>query len=278
MEKSNWLADGIFSLQLLFLGRHGEGWHNAAETYYGTPAWNCYYSLLDGNATASWADAKLTSTGISQALVANKLWAKLISEQNIQVPQAYYTSPLSRCLATANLTFAGLNLPHRYPFVPTVKEKLREGISEHTCDHRSNRTYIHASFPSYRIEPGFSEYDELWTGVTAETSDAQDVRSKQLLDHVFSHDPSTYISFTSHSGEIASVLRVLGHRTFSLSTGAVIPVLVKAQWLPATSTTAAASWTPSPHCTLPPVTSISNGANGGCVCPNSAAPVTQTLA
>jgi hypothetical protein len=22
------------------LGRHGEGWHNAAETYYGTPAWN----------------------------------------------------------------------------------------------------------------------------------------------------------------------------------------------------------------------------------------------
>ena len=28
--------------KLLFMGRHGEGWHNAAETYYGTPAWNCY--------------------------------------------------------------------------------------------------------------------------------------------------------------------------------------------------------------------------------------------
>lgn len=26
--------------KVLFLGRHGEGWHNAAETYYGTPAWN----------------------------------------------------------------------------------------------------------------------------------------------------------------------------------------------------------------------------------------------
>lgn len=26
--------------KLLILGRHGEGWHNAAETYYGTPAWN----------------------------------------------------------------------------------------------------------------------------------------------------------------------------------------------------------------------------------------------
>jgi hypothetical protein len=26
--------------KVLFLGRHGDGWHNAAETYYGTPAWN----------------------------------------------------------------------------------------------------------------------------------------------------------------------------------------------------------------------------------------------
>ena len=26
--------------KLLFLGRHGEGYHNAAQTYYGTPAWN----------------------------------------------------------------------------------------------------------------------------------------------------------------------------------------------------------------------------------------------
>jgi len=26
--------------KVLFMGRHGEGYHNAAETYYGTPAWN----------------------------------------------------------------------------------------------------------------------------------------------------------------------------------------------------------------------------------------------
>jgi hypothetical protein len=26
--------------KVLFMGRHGEGWHNAAETFYGTPAWN----------------------------------------------------------------------------------------------------------------------------------------------------------------------------------------------------------------------------------------------
>jgi hypothetical protein len=26
--------------KVLFMGRHGEGWHNAAESFYGTPAWN----------------------------------------------------------------------------------------------------------------------------------------------------------------------------------------------------------------------------------------------
>jgi hypothetical protein len=36
------------------------------------------------------------------------------------------------------------------------------------------------------------------------------------------------VSLTSHSGAIASKLRVLGHRDFPLPTGGMIPVLVKA--------------------------------------------------
>lgn len=39
--------------KLLFMGRHGEGFHNAAEEFYGTPAWNCYWSILNGNETVS---------------------------------------------------------------------------------------------------------------------------------------------------------------------------------------------------------------------------------
>ena len=35
----------------------------------------------------------------------------------------------------------------------------------------------------------------------------EDIRSKTVLDQVFSSDDSTYISVTSHSGEIASILR-----------------------------------------------------------------------
>lgn len=113
--------------------------------------------------------------------------------------------------------------------------------------------------------------------MTAETSDAQDMRSLEALDEVFftSSSPKNgaFVSVTSHSGEISSILRVVGHRTFSLSTGAVIPVLVRAErHRDQPATTSSISWTTSPHCTAPPVTSVS-----ACVCPSSAAPVTTPL-
>ena len=192
--------------KLLFFGRHGDGYHNDAQAYYGTPAWNCYYSELDGNPTVTWSDAHLSPLGVTQALAVNAFWASEIETQKIRTPQTFYTSPLTRCLQTANLTFNGLSLPAQSPFIPEVKELFREGISGHTCDRRSNKTYIHDSFPTYQIEPGFTENDELWEALHGETTVDQAIRSKTVLDQVFSADDSTYISVTSHSGEIASIL------------------------------------------------------------------------
>lgn len=192
--------------KLLYMGRHGDGYHNDAQAYYGTPAWNCYYSELDGNSSVTWSDAHLSPLGVAQALAVNEFWASEIKNQKIPTPQSYYTSPLTRCLQTANYTFNGLDLPARHLFIPQVKEYFREGISGHTCDRRSNETYIHNLFPSYRIEPGFTEDDELWVALHGETSTDQGVRSKRVLDSVFSTDDSTYISITSHSGEIGSIL------------------------------------------------------------------------
>ncbi len=92
------------------------------------------------------------------------------------MPEKYYTSPLDRCLATADITFHGLQLPSHKPFVPEVKELLREVIGIHTCDRRSNKTYIHANFPAYTIEPGFAEEDELWSPDIRESHSIHDVR------------------------------------------------------------------------------------------------------
>ena len=193
--------------KLLYIGRHGDGYHNDAEAYYGTPAWNCYYSELDGNSTITWSDAHLSPLGVTQALAVNAFWASEIKIQKIPTPQRYYTSPLTRCLQTAYYTFNGLILPAKHPFTPEVKELFREGISGHTCDRRSNAACIHDLFPGYTIEPGFTENDELWEALHGETKADQDIRSKKVLDQVFSTDRSTYISITTHSGEAASILR-----------------------------------------------------------------------
>ena len=107
---------------------------------------------------------------------------------------------------------------------------LRETIGEHTCDRRNDKTYIHQQFPDYKFESGFAERDLLWEPDTRETDAATDERIKKFLDDIFSHDSSNFISLTSHSGAIASILRVIGHRDFPLVTGSVIPVLVRAKF------------------------------------------------
>ena len=142
-------------------------------------------------------------------------------------PQSYYVSPMYRCLQTANLTYSGLKLPDEAPFDPLIKELLREVLGEHTCDRRSTRSYIHEHFPQWRIEDGFTEQDELWRADHRETWDEHDVRSRALLDDVFLHDSSIVLSFTAHSGTIASLLRVTGHRKFPLPTGGMMPILIK---------------------------------------------------
>lgn len=68
-----------------------------------------------------WVDARLTDKGVAQAEVAHGAWEKQIKSK-IPFPESYYVSPLNRCLATASITFKGLNIPHTDPFRPTIKE------------------------------------------------------------------------------------------------------------------------------------------------------------
>jgi hypothetical protein len=85
----------------------------------------------------------------------------------------------------------------------------------------------------------------LWDAELRESDEAMDIRLRKGLDEIFGTDENTWISISSHSGAIGSILRgklildnsssganhisVLGHRVFSLGTGQVIPVLVKAE-------------------------------------------------
>lgn len=175
----------------------------------------------------------------------------------------YYASPLSRCIETAHETFKGLDLPKDKPFVPLVKELLREGISIRTCDHRSNKTYISTLTPKIKFEKGFAEKDPYWTGKKGETGEHQLERSKDVLDDIFTADNSVWISISSHSGEITKLLQALNHRPFRLATGQIIPVLVRADIMNEEPSSTYASWMTEATCNAPPVTSLSGQ---GCVC------------
>lgn len=219
--------DGV-SYKLLYMGRHGEGYHNVAEAFYGTKDWDDYWSKLEGNGSVSWADAHLTDIGKQQALAAHAFIDSQLSKHDMPPPQSYYVSPMYRCLQTASLTFSGLKLPKDRPFAPVIKELVREVIGEHTCDRRSTKTYIHAAYRDWRIEAGFTENDELWQADHRETHAEHDIRTRKFLGDLFSNDGNVYLSLTSHSGAIASHLRVVGHREFKLPTGGMIPAVVKA--------------------------------------------------
>ncbi|KAL4920896.1 histidine phosphatase superfamily [Aspergillus aurantiobrunneus] len=220
-------ADGT-SYKLLFLGRHGQGVHNVAESRYGTAMWDCRYSLLNGDSYGNWFDARLTDLGISQARTAHAAW-KTQMQRGIPAPESYYVSPLMRCCETARVTFEGTGLPGTEPFTPLVKELLRETMGLHSCDARSPRSAIEASYSSYRFEEGFSEEDQLHKTDLRESDSARDARFYELLSDIFAHDGNTVLSLTAHSGAITSILNVAGHRRFALETGGVIPVLVKGE-------------------------------------------------
>ena len=246
--------------RLLFLGRHGQGYHNVGESYYGTEMWDCYWSTLDGNKTVTWSDAKLTEIGKDQAYEAHDFWEQMIKEQNMKTPDSFYDSPLDRAIETANITFTGVVSPETYK--PTIKEMLREGNGVHTCDRRSSRTTIASRWPDYKIEKGFSEDDELWKPDLRESHTAMTERLRRLLDDVFQHDQSTWISMTAHSGTIMAILNAVGHRKFPLQTGGVIPVLVEAEKKPGKRPPVHIDpWAPKPECPSDPFQASKEGFN-----------------
>ncbi|KAM0353054.1 hypothetical protein ACHAPU_001941 [Fusarium lateritium] len=249
--------------KVVVMGRHGQGWHNAAESYYGTPAWNCYWGLQSGNGTAIWEDAHLTPAGVNEARKANAYFKSRFEDEGMPFFDKFYASPLSRCIETAHETFKGLNFPKDKSFAPVIKELLREGISIRTCDHRSNKTYIGTLTPKIKFEKGFAEDDPFWTGEKGETDQHQLERSKDVLDDIFTSDNSVWISISSHSGEITKLLQALNHRPFRLATGQIIAVLVRADVVTQEPTSTYVSWSTEATCNAPPVTSLSGQ---GCVC------------
>jgi broad specificity phosphatase PhoE len=231
--------------KVIFLTRHGFGYHNACMSRVGEEAWNVsvrccsdghwlmydqrHWSHLDDDGEHSLRDAHLHPEGIKQAEELGRVWAAAVADDLVPCPATVYTSPLARALETTRLVFAPTFKLQERELRPVVKEALRERLTDHTCDQRSRRKWIVETYPNYVIEQGFSEEDELWAADKYET-DAEHVSRKQAaLEDIFEGDKHLFIAITCHDMAIGAILAVLGLARFKVREGSTIAMLVKAE-------------------------------------------------
>ena len=155
-------------------------------------------------------------------------------------PQFFVSSPLTRAIRTAQLTFEPLRkdgLLKGGDLKLHIMENLRECIGIHTCDQRSTRSHIEQMFPppDFVVEGDMSEKDILWRKDLRESDAAMTQRLHNLLDEVFHIDQAAeaeYVSLTAHGGAIMAILRAIGHRPFGVAVGGGLPMLLELQKMP----------------------------------------------
>lgn len=230
VRKLNKDSDGSVVYKVLFLGRHGQGFHNLANLKYGEKAWNEYWLKICGDGEIVWApDPELTDLGNSQA-TDNHNQLEIELEDGLEVPSKWYTSPFRRSVDTLIGTWDGI--VDLTAVKPLIMEDLRETIGVHICDKRSTKTVIADKYcdRGFIIEDSFEEEDVYFKLDYREEPWEQALRQNRLFQYIFDTTSAAddIISVTSHSGSIRTQLMVLGHRPFAIGTGGMIPVFVKA--------------------------------------------------
>ncbi|KAF8559453.1 hypothetical protein OG21DRAFT_736599 [Imleria badia] len=192
IERLNASAPSGTQYKVIFLGRHGEGYHNVAMDKYTTEEWSSW-ARLNGDGELVWGpDPDLTELGVEQARNANRTWKKEL-EYNIPLPEKLYTSPLRRAIKTNKVTFEGLLRPG---LNTTIVENIREKNCVSTCDKRRKKSEIASDFPDYPFEDGFPEEDETWDPDVRETIEQLAIRAKKVLDMIFDNDEEQCMSGT----------------------------------------------------------------------------------
>lgn len=239
LDEMNATAPSNVAYKLLFCARHGQGYHNVIYEKYGHVEWEAKWGALYSDADIVYGpDPELTAVGIEQAKANHRAWKRQII-LGAPVPDVFYSSPLQRSCFTLHHTWQGIRPEHKQP---VIKEILRETIGVDTCDQRSSKLVIDQRFGhlGYVVEDGFSEMDQLWDAHDRETYCEQTIRIDRFFQELFEqewddelgrvgskHSSCSVVSTTTHAGTIRCMLLVAGHRPFAISTGGMVPVVVR---------------------------------------------------
>ncbi|KZS97486.1 phosphoglycerate mutase-like protein [Sistotremastrum niveocremeum HHB9708] len=225
LERLNEECGAGQEVKLIWLARHGEGYHNLAEKKYGPGIWNTQTARENGDDEITWGpDPLLTSLGEQQAASLNEAW-KIALKDGMPSPEKWFCSPMRRTASTLEITFRGL-LPDGVK--PLFIENIREHNGVHTCDKRLPKSILASAFPNFDFLEPMEEEDVLWDPDHRESEEELVARIAKGFEQVVEQSgTSRYISVTAHSGAIRAMLYVLGHPPVALPTGGVIPVVVR---------------------------------------------------
>lgn len=229
--------------KLFVIGRHGQGYHNAAIERYGQEEWDRYWSKLDGDEYGNWVDSRLTPLGKKQVSDTGVQHLVPLTTDLHCMPDRYFCSPMRRCLETLaeswKHVFASLGKGKQIDV--SIIENLRETLGEHPCDRRVPHTETVEEYQNYKYkdidttitwlyDENYPEEDQLWQVGHRETDDEIDVRINAGLVEMFKQvqPHERFISLTCHSGVIQSVLRNLDHPAIkNLQTGKLVYTVVE---------------------------------------------------
>ncbi|KAE8965697.1 hypothetical protein PR003_g29725 [Phytophthora rubi] len=207
-------VSGVRSKLVVFL-RHGEGIHNVAIEKYGSDAWNSFYCKLP-----EFLDAPLTSRGIQQA---NEASQRLNTEVNRGLHlELVLISPLERALKTFTIAYQGQTNISSKPL-----ELPREILGVDTCDERRSISEKKRQYPELDFGDFESDGDPWWTPDHRETESELETRANKFLEILFSNMSAQRVGVVSHSVFGAALLRVIGHREYSLGTAEFLPLLIE---------------------------------------------------
>ncbi|CAH0481397.1 unnamed protein product [Peronospora belbahrii] len=207
--------NGVHMKLIVFL-RHGEGTHNVAIEKYGSEAWNSYYCKLP-----EYLDAPLTDKGVKQAEETSK---KLNAEiGNGLLLQHVLVSPLERALRTSIIAYQNQTTKLSIKSI----ELPREVLGVDTCDKRRNISEKKLEYREVDFSGFESNEDPWWTPDYRESDVELEIRATKFLDFIFSNSSAKSIGVVSHSVFGAALLRVVGHREYSLGTAELLPLLIE---------------------------------------------------
>ena len=200
--------DNNKNIKFLYFIRHGEGIHNVIEAKYGRELWEEKLALLD-----KYLDPSLTELGINQAIdLKNKLLKTWLSNKNLPQPELIISSPLKRCILTANYIFN----PPNYKIPRIICELFRERNGRHTCDKRNTLKYINNTFPHWNLNHYYNQEqidnednDPLWSE-KRETIIELNNRAHNFLNWLWYNIDQKHIILSGHSGIIGACFANLG--------------------------------------------------------------------